>query len=123
MSDPDKTQHFELELDENEYKPHIGWKIFFFPEHVIHLGGQNNRKLGIKYHKFATESGYIYFRKNYGIISVLSAYLFDSMFHLLQAGKRIIFFKKNINLREEIQEGISEFRILIGTKFGNNAIN
>jgi N-acetylglucosaminyl-diphospho-decaprenol L-rhamnosyltransferase len=72
----------------------IGYKTYFYPVDVVHVGGANIKKM----HKNVTvdaqvleyqlESQMIYFRKNYWIGMAISSVLFNFLFDLLLLVKR-----------------------------------
>lgn len=78
-----------------------GYKVFFFPEDVIHLGGANSKRIemvtekGWQIEKYALESQYIYFRKNYNFFYALSHCLMIVSFDLLRLIKQVLFFRKS----------------------------
>lgn len=70
-----------------------GWKVFFIPDaQVIHVGGASAKKRadltydkgGSQVLKFRMRSEYLYFRKNYGIFSVLANAGVETGWHMLR---------------------------------------
>lgn len=106
-----------------------GWKIYFIPQaEVTHLGGacSKTRKdlkfdsSGSQVLKFRMRSEYIYFRKNYGILSVLSNAGVEVGWHLLRYLANIRSADKDSEFKKGASKGIIKhsFRALIDTKFG-----
>jgi GT2 family glycosyltransferase len=106
-----------------------GWKTVYFPEPVIHLGGQTIKQLGKLnkegnlFSKFSVESTWIYYRKNYGLGTVLSAFFFGSLFRGLQMAKRIFLRSQRVVLADEWKALGFETKILFQTRFGSRAIH
>jgi len=106
-----------------------GWKVFFYPLEVIHLGGANSEKIakvtekGRQIVKFNLESEYIYFRQNYNLFYVLLDFFLIQVFAFFQVLKKIFLFKKNINLSETLKSVITATSILIKTRFGKKSIH
>lgn len=70
-----------------------GWKVFFIPNaQVIHVGGASAKKRGdltfdkggSQVLKFRMRSEYLYFRKNYGMLSVLANAGVEIGWHMLR---------------------------------------
>ncbi|HEV8113625.1 MAG TPA: glycosyltransferase family 2 protein [Planctomycetota bacterium] len=106
-----------------------GWKTVYFPEPVIHLGGQTIKQLGKldkegnMFSKFSVESSFIYYRKNYGIGTTLSSYVLGTLFRGVQMAKRILLRRKRVVLADEWKALALETRILFKTRFGGRAIH
>jgi GT2 family glycosyltransferase len=106
-----------------------GWKTVYFPERVIHLGGETIKQLGKldkegnMFSKFSVESSFIYYRKNYGIGTVLCSYVLGSVFRGVQMAKRILLRRKRVVLADEWNALVLETRILFKTRFGSRAIH
>jgi GT2 family glycosyltransferase len=105
-----------------------GWKVLFYPNDVIHLGGANMEKMDkitekdLRVAKLHLESEYIYFRQNYNLLYVLLDFSLIILFNFSRILKKIFLFKK-----KEIQEGWGNIAmatsILIKTRFGNKSIH
>jgi len=105
-----------------------GWKVLFYPNDVIHLGGANMEKMDkitekdLRVTKLHLESEYIYFRQNYNLLYVLLDFSLIILFNFSRILKKIFLFKK-----KEIQEGWGNIAmatsILIKTRFGNKSIH
>ena len=106
-----------------------GWKVYFYPNDVIHLGGVNSAKLtevterGKVVEKYNLESEFIYFRKNFNILMVITDFFLIILASFLRALKRMITFKKKINFKENFGHAYLALKILIGTNFGKKSIH
>jgi GT2 family glycosyltransferase len=106
-----------------------GWKTVYFPEDVVHLGGENAKQLGQLsktgnvVNELSVESTYLYFRKNYGVAKVLSLYLWGLLFRVLQLSKRVFLRNKRIVVAEEWDSISVETRLLFQTRFGAHSIH
>jgi len=106
-----------------------GWKTVYFPEPVIHLGGQTIKQLGKLdregnlFSKFSVESAYIYFRKNHGLDQVLWSYALGTFYRGILVLRRILLRKGKTTVRGELSSLALETRILLGTRFGARAIH
>ncbi|HAI68646.1 MAG TPA: hypothetical protein DCM38_04310 [Gammaproteobacteria bacterium] len=105
------------------------WKVFFYPNDVIHLGGINSAKLtevtekGKFTEKYNLESEYIYFRKNYNVFYVLADFFLIVLAAFLRVIKRVFFFKKNIVIKKTLGRVALAFNILVKTRFGKVPIH
>jgi N-acetylglucosaminyl-diphospho-decaprenol L-rhamnosyltransferase len=106
-----------------------GWKVIFYPEDIVHIGGGNAEKMdkitekGRQIAKLNLESGYIYFRQNYNLLYVLLDFFLIIPFAFFQILKKIFLFKKNIDIRETFKSIVSATSILIKTGFGKKPIH
>jgi len=106
-----------------------GWKVFFYPNDVIHLGGINSAKLtevtekGKVTEKYNLESEYLYFRKNYNVFYVLADFFLIVLAAFLRVIKRVFFFKKNIMIKKTLGRVALAFNILLKTRFGKVPIH
>jgi GT2 family glycosyltransferase len=105
-----------------------GWKVYFYPNDVIHLGGANSAKLtevteeGKQTEKYHLESEFLYFRKNYNIFYVLADFFLIVVVAILRTAKRILLFKKKD--LSTIWKSVSlSYHILIATRFGKVPIH
>lgn len=105
-----------------------GWKVFYYPNEVVHLGGANSAKLtevtekGRQVEKYNLESEFIYFRKNYHLAMVLADYFLIVLVEFLRMVKNLLllrmkFFKDNAH-RIHLAT-----KLLIGTRGGSRAIH
>lgn len=106
-----------------------GWKIYFIPDaEVIHVGGASAKTRkdrtfdtgGSQVLKFRMRSEYLYFRKNYGLMSVLANSGVEIGWHLMRYLLNMRPGNGNCSLKRQgsrtiIQHGI---RALIDTKSG-----
>jgi GT2 family glycosyltransferase len=105
------------------------WKVFFYPNDVIHLGGINSAKLtevtekGKFTEKYNLESEYLYFRKNYNVFYVLADFFLIVLAAFLRVIKKVFFFKKNIVIKKTLGRVALAFNILIKTRFGKVPIH
>ncbi|MBN1468004.1 MAG: glycosyltransferase family 2 protein [Fusobacteriaceae bacterium] len=102
-----------------------GWKIMYYPETVVHLGGFTNKKKsekvtekGCQIEKYDIESGFIYFRKNYNLFYALQYFFFLVLMDLFEILKRLVFDKKEIIIKERLDHIKIIYDIMIKTKFG-----
>jgi N-acetylglucosaminyl-diphospho-decaprenol L-rhamnosyltransferase len=106
-----------------------GYKVFFYPNDVIHLGGVNSAKLteitekGKFTEKYNMESEYIYFRKNHNIFWVLADFFFIALLAFLRILKGVLLFKKDFDIKKTLGRVSMAFKILIKTRFGKTSIH
>ncbi|HID99905.1 MAG TPA: glycosyltransferase, partial [Thiotrichaceae bacterium] len=106
-----------------------GWKVFFYPNNVIHLGGANSAKIteitekGKQIEKYNLESEYLYFRKNYNVFYVLADFFLIVLAAFLRVIKKVFFFKKNIVIKKTLGRVALAFNILVKTRFGKVPIH
>ncbi|RKZ46817.1 MAG: hypothetical protein DRR16_10475 [Candidatus Parabeggiatoa sp. nov. 3] len=106
-----------------------GWKVFFYPNDVIHLGGINSAKLtevtekGKFTEKYNLESEYLYFRKNDNVFYVLADFFLIVLAAFLRVIKKVFFFKKNIVIKKTLDRVALAFNILVKTRFGKVPIH
>jgi GT2 family glycosyltransferase len=105
------------------------WKVYYYPNDVIHLGGVNSAKLtevtkkGRQTEKYNLESEFIYFRKNYNVFMVLADFFLIVLVAILRVLKRLLFLKRNFCFKENWQRVSLAFKILIDTRMGNQSIH
>jgi len=103
-----------------------GWKVFYYPNDVIHLGGINSAKLtevterGRQTEKYNLESEFLYFRKNYNVFYVVADFLVIVLVACQRSLKRV--FRKGLPIKKIWARVLLAFRILIGTRFGQRPI-
>jgi len=106
-----------------------GWKTVYYPEKVIHLGGQTIKQLGKLdkegnlFSKFSVESSYIFYRKNYGLAQVFLSYVLGVIFRFRQLAKRILFRHESTTVASEMRNLALETKLLFQTRFGARAIH
>ncbi len=106
-----------------------GWKVFFYPHDVVHIGGVNNAKLakvtpqGKQIEKYNLESEFIYFRKNYHVGLVLADFLQIIVVALLRALKRGLTFQNRQATKQIFKRIVLAFRILKQTQLGQKPIH
>jgi N-acetylglucosaminyl-diphospho-decaprenol L-rhamnosyltransferase len=106
-----------------------GWKVYYYPNDVIHLGGVNSAKLtevtkkGRQTEKYNLESEFIYFRKNYNVFMVLADFFLIVLVAILRVFKRLLFLKGNLGFKENWHRVSLAFKILIGTRMGSRSIH
>jgi len=101
------------------------WKVIYYPEDVVHLGGENSRRIaevtaeGKQIEKYQLESEFIYFRKNYNILYVLE----DIFFLLLKDSLHIVnhAIKKNLRVGQTVKHMKLVFKTAINSGFGRKA--
>ena len=94
LFDPRFFLYFE-EVDHCFAARKHGWDVVFFPHTtVIHLGGESAKSVGAvtksgqQLERLQVESELLYFRKNFGLLSVLGGVLLSVLGDLLNMGKR-----------------------------------
>jgi len=94
LFDPRFFLYFE-EVDHCFAARKHGWDVVFFPHTtVIHLGGESAKsvgpvtKSGQQLERLQVESELLYFRKNFGLLSVVGSVLLSVLADLLNMGKR-----------------------------------
>ena len=107
----------------------MGYKVYFYPTDVIHLGGATALKLGKtvgknpQIEKWQIESQAIYFRKNYGLGIVLSNLLFIFIYDFLKAVKDAFRFRKTPSMSERFSHMRQVVSINMKTGFGQKSIH
>lgn len=101
-----------------------GWKVYFHPETITHLGGVNNKKVAKTekddklLEKMNIESEFIYFRHNYNIFWVLNHYILMITFDVYQLLKNSLLMRG----REKVKNNIDSIKLasslLLKTNFG-----
>lgn len=107
-----------------------GWKVIFYPEDVIHLGGGNTSKMseltekGRQISKYNLEAEYVHFRQNYNLFYVLLNFFFIIFFAIIKNIRRVLLFKKRPDdARATFEYVAMAYDILVKTKFGNQSIH
>ena len=106
-----------------------GWKIIFYPESIIHLGGGTTKKMAKLTEKgkfIATlylEAENIYFRHNYNLFYVLSNYFFIVLFAATKSFKRVLLFRPPEDVRETWGYVALASSILFKTRLGKKCIH
>jgi N-acetylglucosaminyl-diphospho-decaprenol L-rhamnosyltransferase len=102
LFDPKFFLYFE-EVDHCFAARKHGWDVVFFPHTtVIHLGGESAKSVGAvtksgqQLERLQVESELLYFRKNFGLLSVVGSVMLSVLADLLNMGKRT--FKPGIPL-------------------------
>ncbi len=105
------------------------WKVYYYPNDVIHLGGVNSAKLteitekGKQTEKYNLESEMIYFRQNYHIGYVLADFFFILVVALLRSVKKILMFKADPPFRKIWGRVALAYHILVNTHLGKKPIH
>lgn len=106
-----------------------GWKVYYYPNDVIHLGGANSAKLteitekGKMTEKYNLESEFIYFRKNYNWFYVLADFLLIILLATVRTLKKLLLFRKDPPLKKIWGRVSLAYHILVNTRFGKQAIH
>jgi GT2 family glycosyltransferase len=106
-----------------------GWKTYFLPENVIHLGGANMEKIARlsedeqRVERLTIESDYVYFRKNYNILCTAYHFVLIVLFDVIQAAKRLILPGRDRNISDLLHHSRAAFRMLWQTRFGSTSIH
>lgn len=105
-----------------------GWKVYYHPTEIIHLSGFNNKKVAkaesdnSRYTKLMFESDYIYFRKNYGLLTVWYHFFLTFAYNFMK-GLKGLFKPNRAQTFKEIKQNLSlAWSLLKQTQFGNKAI-
>lgn len=107
----------------------LGYRTYFYPVNVTHVGGATARKMSnlgensLQIDKYQIESQAIYFRKNHGIGTVISNYLFHLLFDLMKSLKKIALFSGSVAVKEDFNDLKMITRILVRTNFGSRSIH
>ncbi len=101
-----------------------GWKVTYFSNSsVVHLGGESAKQVGAltaKGQQLATlqiESELLFFRKNYGIPTVLIHLFLDGLADLVQLAKDIIRLRSFRIILSNTQRVFMTWQIFLRTKF------
>ena len=107
----------------------LGYKVFFVPADVIHVGGANvikmkqTKRADNQVLEYQMESQFIYFRKNYSKTKVLANWLFLQIFNAMIWVKSLVTFRFK-RMREEIKPDIRlANKVLRETRFGESSIH
>jgi len=106
-----------------------GWKIYFYPSEVIHLGGANSAKLaeitekGRQIEKYNIESEMIHFRKNYNLFYVLMDYFLIVLVACFRTLKKVFLLKKEPKFKEIWQRLALTTQIVWATRLGRKSIH
>ncbi|MDY6991097.1 MAG: glycosyltransferase family 2 protein [Pseudomonadota bacterium] len=106
-----------------------GWKVYYYPSDIIHLGGANSAKLteitekGRQTEKYNLESEMLYFRKNYHIFYVIANYFLIILLALLRSFKKILLLKKEPSFKSIWQRVELATQIIIASRFGKKPIH
>jgi GT2 family glycosyltransferase len=125
------TDAFFMYNDDNDLCLRIsrqGWKVACLPEKVVHIGGANADQLGDltpggrQVDALAVESTYIYYRRNYGVLRVLSQYTWRLAYRLARtvAGSRK---HGRSAVSSELRSATTETNVLLRTRLGRRAIH
>ncbi len=107
----------------------MGYKIFFYPTDVIHLGGATAKKMdkttnnGAQIEKLQIESQAIYYRKNYGWWTATLNLLLMLLFDFLIFVKILLGFRKKGSLKEQSSHMRMVTSIYFRTRFGRITIH
>lgn len=106
-----------------------GWKTVCHPETVVHIGGGNAEKLGAltqggrQIDALSVESTYLYYRRNYGLLRVLSQYFWRMAYRLARIAKRVARVDRQVALGSELRSATAETGVLVRTRFGRRALH
>ena len=107
----------------------MGYKVFFYPTDVIHLGGATakvmDKSIGknAQIQKLQIESQAIYFRKNYGWSVATFNFILMLLSDFLTLIKILIGFKKKGDLKGHLKHMNLVIGIYIRTHFGERSIH
>lgn len=106
-----------------------GWKVYFYPNDVIHLGGVNSAKLteitekGKFTEKYNLESEFLYFRKNHNLFYVIADFFLVVLLALLRSVKKVLFLKKDLTFKKIWGRVALAYQILMNTRLGKTPIH
>lgn len=107
----------------------MGYKTFFYPVDVVHIGGANVKKMHKKaivddqMIEYQIESQMIYFRKNYGIGKVLANWFWFQVYNALVLVKYLLLFRFRRLGKEIIPSIIMVNSIALGSRLGLKSIH
>jgi N-acetylglucosaminyl-diphospho-decaprenol L-rhamnosyltransferase len=126
------TEDFFMYNDDNDLCLRLsrqGWKTACLPERIVHIGGGNADQLGDltpggqQVDALAVESAYIYYRRNYGILRVLSQYFWRLAYRLARTVARLRRRHGRSAVSSEIRSATVETNVLLRTRLGRRAIH
>lgn len=101
----------------------LGWKVYVYPETIVHLAGVNNEQIAKKQkdperlERLMLESDYIYFRYNDGLYAVILHAFLLCLFHFYRLVKSLFYFQKE-NVILSGKSLVRVFYLLFKTSFG-----
>ena len=106
-----------------------GYRTYFYPVDVIHVGGANMEKMHrdqrarALMQEFQIESGMIYFRKNHGLITVLASAAGLLLLDLVRFAKRLLLLRFEEIARDVIPHLTMVVRVAVRTRYGSRRIH
>jgi len=106
-----------------------GYKVFFYPEDVIHLGGANSKRIdtvtkeGRQIERYSLESQYIYFRKNYNFSYAFLHCVMTMLVDFLRIIKQALFFKRWKEIKSQWEHLCLAAGLFVRTQGGARAIH
>jgi GT2 family glycosyltransferase len=101
-----------------------GWDITYYPIPVIHLGGESAKSdseistHGRHIKSLQIESELLYFRKNHGLIGVLTHLFLTTLVNVLQVLRNILRFEPLEKLMSYVNHSLFFWKIFFKTKLG-----
>jgi N-acetylglucosaminyl-diphospho-decaprenol L-rhamnosyltransferase len=124
LFDPRYFLYYE-EVDHCFAAKKAGWRVTFFPfSTVVHIGGESAKSdgeitsSGRQIESLQLESELLYFRKNYGLITVLINVFLISLADVLQTLKNFFKLKRSKKWREHISHLLLLWKLLFETRLG-----
>ena len=99
------------------------------PETVVHIGGGNAEHFGVltqggrQIDGLAVESTYLYYRRHYGLRSVLSQYFWRLAYRTVRVGKRVARVNRDVEVSAEVRSAALETQILVRTRLGRRSLH
>jgi len=106
-----------------------GYRTYFYPVDVIHVGGANMEKMHrdprarALMQEFQIESGMIYFRKNHGLVTVLGSAAGMLFLDLLRFAKRLLLLRFEEIIREVVPHLMTVVGVTVRTGYGTRRIH
>ena len=101
-----------------------GWEVTYYPNPVIHLGGESAKsdgeisKQGRQIKSLQIESELLYFRKNHGLSGVLSHLLLTTAATILQVIKDSLRLAPWSSLQSQVRHSLITWRLFFSTRMG-----
>ena len=127
LFDPRFFMYFE-EVDLCFAAKKRGWRVLFWPgAEVVHIGGHSAASetaitaAGRQIERLRLESELLYFRKNHGLLTVLSDLLLLSLTDVLYIAKKLLIWRKPISLKARLKHLLLTWSVFFQTRFATRA--
>jgi GT2 family glycosyltransferase len=105
-----------------------GWRVFFWPDaKVVHIGGHSAAAEAVitadgrQIERLRLESELLYFRKNYGLRTVLSDLLLLSLTDFMYIAKKAVVWRKPTSIKGRLQHMLLTWSIFVQTHLATRA--